>query len=755
MLLAGDQYRAGIGLTTILPDFDFETFSEAGLDFDTSTGKWSALEGLSSQARGLNGCGARNYVQHPSFRILSLAWDLKDGKGRRWWRPDDPTAPIRPVHDINELLNYVAAGGLLEAFNSLFEWTVWNYHGVPCLGWPTLTLEQLRCCMAKSKASGYPPNLDDATKVLQCLVTKDPAGKALIRKLTMPRNWTKRDQSVRVTPASDPEAFDKFYSYNGTDIEAEGEASSKLPDLTPHELEVWLMDQRINSRGMRLNRKAITDLIAIVVQARIRDFARLKWLTNGAVEESTEVAATLRWMSTHGVHLDKLDEDTLEEAVKRTDYPPVVQEVLKIRQRHAFGSVNKLWKMKAQMTWENRVHDQYSYYGAHTSLWNGRIIQPANLYSGAFKKPAEATAALEVCAAQSLELVEFTYGPGSAWALSGRDPMDALEVVASLLRSMIEAAPGYRFISADFSAIQAVVLAAMFGEEWRLEVFRTHGKIYERTASDIGGVPFQEILDYRVKHKKHHPHRQDFGKLGELSGGFAAWIGGWKQFGADKVMTDEQIKRAILAWRAASPNIVEGWGGQTRGKFTDNERPELYGLEGAAIAAVLEPGKAFSFRGIVYQMFEDCLYCVPPSGGFIRYHSPRLERSSRAYASPWELEFTYMGWNTNAKKGPPNQWCRMKAYGGIFTQNVDSHMSREVQAHCMLALERNGYPIVMHTHDENVAEVLKGYGSVPHYMGVMRETVLALPWAYTPDGRPWPIKIPDAWECDFYGKWED
>lgn len=755
MFLAGQQFRAGIGLTTVLPDFDYETYSEGGLEFDPNTGKWSALPGLSGQQRGLPGCGARNYVQHPSFIILSLAWDLKDGKGRRWWRPDDPHAPIRPVHDPRELQNYVARGGILEAFNSGFEWTVWNFHCVPKLGWPPLPLEQLRCAMAKGKASGMPPSLDDATKVTKCVIQKDPEGKALIRKLTMPRNWTKKDQSVRITPAMDPEAFDKFYSYNGTDIAAEAEFSLKVPDLTDHELEVWLMDQRINMRGMRLNRKAIADCIAIVEQARARDFARLKVLTNGAVQESTEVAATLRWLAHHGVHYDALDEDTLDEACERTDLPPAVAEVLRIRQKHAFGSVNKLWKMQAQMTWENRVHDQYSYYGAHTSLWNGRIIQPANLYSGAFKKPAEALAALEVVATRSLEYVEFMYGPGSPWATSGHDPMDALEVIASLLRSMIEAAPGHRFISADFSAIQAVVLAAMFGEEWRLEVFRTHGKIYERTASDIGGVPFEDILAYRKANGKHHPHRQMYGKLGELSGGFGAWIAGWKQFGAGKIMTDDQIKKAILSWRAASPNVVEGWGGQTRDKFTPAERPQLYGLEGAAIAAVLEPGTCYDFRNIKYQMFEDVLYCVPPSGGFIRYHSPQLQRSQRPYASPWELEFSYMGWNTNAKKGKPNSWERMKGYGGIFTQNVDSHMSREVQAYCMLALERNDYPIVMHTHDENVAEVINSYGNVPHYMGIMRDTVAALPWAYTPDGLPWPIKIPDAWEAPFYGKWED
>lgn len=761
MYLAGQQFRAEIGVTTVLPGFDFETYSEAGLVFSPEDERWKPLPGLGGQQRGLKGCGVRNYVQHPSFRILSLAWDLKDGKGKRWWRPPEMTdlfpATQIPHYTIpHDLFAHIQAGGLLEAVNSGFEWQVWNFHCVPVLGWPEIKIEQMRCVAAKCKASAKPPGLAAAGEVVGADPghLKDPKGKALITKLTMPRNPTKKDKRTRWTPESAPADFEKFYAYNIQDVVAQDAVSLKVPDLTPRELRIWLMDQRINARGMGINSRATEACIVILEQAQQREWGRLRELTNGQVSKHSEVAETLRWLGSRGIHLYNLDEDTVEEALERKDYPADVLEVIRIRQRMAFGSVNKLYKLRAQTTAYGRLHDQYSYHGAHTGLWNGIEVQPANLYSGIFNKPEEAQRALDAIMVGSLEWVEYCF-PGN----------DALEIVASCLRSLICAPPGSRLISADFTAIQAVVLAALAGEEWRLEVFRTHGKIYEATASKITGIPLQELLDYpKLNGGKKHPLRQSHGKIPELSAGFGSWIGGWKQFGAGEYFTDDEIKQAILKWRADSPAVVELWGGQTRSKFSRDpqnpERPELYGLEGKAIAAVLgadangsgRPGECHSYRGISYQCFEDILYCTMPSGGMLRYHAPRLQRSERNYASPWELEMTYEGWNTNAKKGRPNTWERMKLYGGVQTQNVDAHESREIQADCLLALEENGYPIVMHTHDEGVAEVVDGYGSKEHYTQVARDSFPS--WAKTPDGKRWPVQLPTAWECEFYGKWE-
>jgi DNA polymerase len=305
-------------------------------------------------------------------------------------------------------------------------------------------------------------------------------------------------------------------------------------------------------------------------------------------------------------------------------------------------------------------------------------------------------------------------------------------------------------MGSDFSAIQAVVLAALAGEEWRLDVFRTHGKIYEMSAAKLSGIPFEEICNYvdpATGKKAKHPMRQTHGKVGELASGFAGWIPAWKRFGADEFMSsDEEIKQAILAWRRESPMVVEYWGGQTRDRFDRHrERPELYGLEGAAISAVMNPGTCYRYRQCAYQMHEDALYYCGPSGTFMTYHTPRLRPSTREWARPWEQELTYMGWDSQAG------WSEQRLYGGVLAQNSDSHESREIQAEKLVRLEDAGYDPVMHTHDEDVCEVPDGYGSLTEYLALTR---IMPEWARTPDGRPWPIKVPDAWSGYRFGKWE-
>ena len=743
---------------------DFETYSEAGYRWDDDTQKWRSPIGFANAKRGIEVVGTHNYVNHPTFRPLSLCYDLHTGTGVQRWIPPDDLQPIDvvaigpppghaqhsptdhgPYADARHpwaLLKYIENGGMIEAHYVGFEHTVWEWC-VANWGWPEWPLSQQLCSAAKARASAYPGALDPLCVVLDVDEKKDPAGKRLIRKLTVPRNPTKKNKALRWVPATAPEDFEQFYQYNEQDVRSEAAASARIPDLTPHEREVWELDQTINRRGMAIDRAGVENCIAIVEQATERARRELYTLTQGAVQAHTEVAATLRWFAYRGFHLHELDEDTVSESLKRTDLAPDIRRVLEIRKALSFGSVKKLYAMREQTSADGRLRDQYIYHGAHTSLWNGRGVQPANLprpFDARFESPAEVEKALRVIACRSIELLELEY-----------PTLEPLEVVASCLRSLIVASPGHRLISADYTAIQAVVTSALAGEEWRLEVFRTHGKIYETMASQLTGKPLDYYVNYKREHGHHHDDRQTYGKIPVLSADFGAWINGWKRFGADKVIGDDDaIKRLILQTRAKIPNIVELWGGQTRDKFQYSERQELYGLEGAAVCALLEPGRAFEYRGIVYQKHGDALYCRPPSGGFITYHNADLYPSTRPYARPWEYEISYEGWNSNPAKGAPG-WRTMNLYGGVQTQNVVSHESREIQALALLRIERSGYPLVMHTHDENVTEVpLNSEHSIAEHTRLTAE----LPsWAVTPDGRPWPIQVPESWECSRYGKW--
>lgn len=736
----GDLFLAGAGVATVIADGDFETYSEAGFIWDEGEKKWKSPEGIAKTKRkGLGVVGLHNYVTHPTFEVLCFWYDLKDGLGRRFWRP----GMLNP----EDLFAHVRAGKLLEAWNVGFERKVWNHYLRPKMGWPEVAEGQWRCAMAKARQQAYPGSLEESAPAIGSPEHKDPRGEKLINKLTVPCKPTKKNPAKRWTPITAPQDFADLYAYGEQDIVTEAAVSIRVPDLSPRELEIWQVDQRINERGMYIDRVGVDNCLAIVTQATERGNAELRVITNGAVDAVSKVADTIRWLRSQGVHPDddKLDEDAVE-ALLLLDLPDAAKRALKLRQTLSFGSVKKLWGMKYQTAADGRLRDQYAYHAAHTSLWNGQSVQVANLYKGKLDKPEKVENALAAIASRSLDYVEALHGNG-------------MEVVADCLRSMIIAAPGCDLIAADYSAIQAVVLACLAGEQWRIKVFQTHGKIYEASIAEMTGTPLDVILGHKKLHGSHHPLRA-LGKLAELSAGFASWIGGWKKFGAgDYYEDDAAIKQAILAWRRASPMVVEFWGGQTRNKFgrdvdgrRANEHKELYGLEGAAIQAVENPGQCFGYRGVRYMTKGDALYCQPPTNGDpLIYHSPRLAPSERQYASPWEVELSYMGWNSNQAKGRGG-WVRMKLYGGVQTQNVVAKCSREVQADTLVKLEKTGlYLPVMHTHDEQVTEVPEGAGSEAEYLGIANQ----LPdWARFGDGTYWPIKAPGAERTKRYGKWE-
>lgn len=769
-LAAGTVLFAGAGTATVLPDLDFETYSEGGFLWDDAAGKWTKPppfnQGSKTNKKGLGIVGAARYTEHPSAEVLSLAYDLKGWNGywgRKWWRPGDPP-PL-------DLFEYIAAGGFIEAHNSGFEGWVWRNICVPKYGWPPLPQRQQRCSMAKARAHALPGALDDLSNVLQLTHRKNPDGKRLLDKFSIPRNPTKTDPRRRVELWQEPEDAVKLYTYNGDDIAAEAEASSRIPDLSPDELEVWLCDQEINTRGVAVDTPAIENCVAIIEQAYERYNAELVTLTGGVVERASQLERLKGWLAGFGVHMQSMDEDAITEALKDEWMPIPAWRALTIRQLVGAASVKKLYALRNQTTNAGRVHDLFLYHVGRTGRFAGADAQPQNLpksgpdlffcdtckkFHGAHthvcpwcaaihsptKKKLEWTGtavedALEIIATRSLDLVEMFFG-------------DAVKLVSGCVRGLLVAGPGKDFICSDYSAIEAVVLAALAGEEWRLEVFRTHGKIYEASASKITGIPFADFETYKKETGQHRPERGKIGKVAELASGYQGWVGAWKNFGADAFFSDDEIKKHVLAWRAESPAIVEFWGGQERNKFDNNNYyRELYGLEGAAISAVMNPGQLFTVhanhpdsRPVSYFVYDDVLYCRLPSGRLLTYHRPRLTPSSRPYQEGnWTLSF--MTWNSNPKMGAAG-WVRMETYGGKLTENVVQAVSRDILAYALVNLARAGYPIVLHVHDEIVAEVEKEWGSVEEFERIMG----TLPaWCSS-----WPVKAAGGWRGLRYRK---
>ena len=701
---------------------DFETYSEAGYVYNKTARKWEGL--LNANKKGISAVGAAVYAKHPSTRILSLAFRMTNGH-THLWTPDQngPFSRPLPDHLFYELENPDVA---IEAWNVNFERWIWEEVAVKRYGFPSVPHTKWRCAMAKSRAYALPGSLAECGKVLNTKIQKDKEGTRLLNKFSVPRNPTIKDSRLRITPHDDITDAALLYKYNTQDVAAEIEISQRVPDLSSFELKFWQCDQAINHRGVQIDVLNVLNCISIIEQAHDKYNKELTILTNGAVKKASEIARIRKWALSLGVETISLDEEHIEQLLKNPLLLPQIRRVLEIRQLIGSAAVKKLYAMLNQCTREGRLHDLFVYHSARTGRAAGMGVQPQNLPRG--EEGFDVDAALEVISTGSIYRVESTYG-------------NATTAVSNCLRGMFIAKPGYELISSDYSAIEAVVLAELAGEEWRREVFRTHGKIYEMSASKITGIPLEEILaGYDPITKKHHPLRK-LGKVAELGSGFGGSIMGWKAFGADKFLNDEEIKRSVIAWRNASPAIVEFWGGQNTGSSVN-----YYGVEGAAIEAVLYPGTAYyaasshEISMIRFIVENGILYCTPPSGRKLTYHNPGLELSTRR---PGTYELSYEGWNTNPKNGKPG-WIRQSTYGPKLVENIVQAVARDILAHAIVNLEAAGYPIVLHVHDEIVAEVPRGTKSLEEFERIM-STMPA--WA-----KDWPVVARGGWVGHRYCK---
>lgn len=725
-LPAGFTTEAGIGRATALPDMDFESYSEAGLRLVGN--RWKTLPDASK--RGIAAVGAAAYCEHPSTEVLSLAYNLKDGKGERLWTPGMP-----PPQD---LFDHLAKGGLIEAWNSSFEFHLWNQVCHKRMGWPALPFTQLRDATAKSRAHSLPGELGAVGKILGIKDLKIADGKRLIKKFSVPRNPTKNNPATRTRPEDDLVDAQNLYNYNIGDIRAEAAISIALPDLSASELSIWLLDQEINFRGCAIDTKALDNCIEIIRQAYGKYLEELNTITGGTVKSSGETAKIIGWLAGRGVQLPNLQAETVSKALK-TVTDPQAKRVLGIRESLSAASVKKLYAIKRRLTSDGRLKDLFAYCGAdRTGRFAGRGPQPQNLPNSGpdvllcacgrhyapknqcpwcgrrVGEPAEwgigaVEDALEVIALNDLNTVEHYFG-------------DAIAAVAGCIRGLFCAAPGHDLICSDYSAIEAVVLACLAGEQWRIDVFNSHGRIYEMSASKISGVPFEEFLRHKKETGDHHPLRKKIGKVAELASGYQGGLGAWKNFGADKHLTEPEIKEAIRAWRNESPAIVSFW----------------HGLESAALQAVQNPGQCFEYRGIGYGVKDNVLYCRLLSGRTLAYHSPILIPD----VTPWGkevLKITYAG-----RDSTTNAWVRLETYGGKLTENVVQAVSRDILTHAMLNTNAAGYPTVLHVHDELVAEVPHGVGTVEEFENIMA----TLPeWA-----KDWPIRAAGGWVGKRYRK---
>jgi len=634
----------------------------------------------------LKKCGVYAYAESPDFEILLLAYAFDD-------------EPVEIVDLANGgLIPDVVLGALTDmnviktAFNANFERTCLAKQ----LNTPTPP-EQWRCSQAHALTLGLPASLDGVAKCLKLPQQKMSEGKNLIRYFSMPCKPTKaNDGRTRNLPEHDPEKWEMFKAYCQQDVEVERSIRERLENhLTPEqELKLWYLDQSINDHGVRVDMGLVENAIRCdeMYQKKLMDEAT--HLTG--LDNPNSVAQLKGWLQDkHGIQVDSLSKAKVEELLRETDNP-TVKRVLELRQDMSKTSIRKYEAMDRAVCSDGRVRGLLQYHGASTGRWAGRLVQIHNLPRNNMSDLNLARRLLSSRDYVALELL-FDSVP---------------DVLSQLIRTAIIPSPGHRFIVSDFSAIEARIIAWLAGEQWVVDAFKGHGKIYEMTASKMFGVSLEHI----VRGRPEYEFRQK-GKVAVLACGYQGSVGALKAMGALNMgLSEEELPDIVAAWRKSNPNIVKLW----------------RDVEAGALAAVKERIPVKMQYGLTFHYKNGVLFIRLPSGRNLVYVRPRIMLDEHFNKYGLTFEGIELG-----------KWRRIRTYGGKLVENIVQGIARDCLAESLLRLTAAGYKIAFHVHDEVVLDVPCGSGSLEEVAEIMSQDI---DWA---PGLPMGA---DGFESDYYRK---
>lgn len=601
-------------------------------------------------------CGVHRYAASEQFEILLFAYSLND----------EPTQIIdlasgEKIPD--RIMEYLTDDSVIKtAYNAAFERNCINrFFGL------SLKPEGWRCTLVQASMLSLPLSLEGVGEALNLDKKKMSEGKDLIRYFCMPCKPTKANGGrTRNLPSDAPEKWELFKTYCIRDVDVEKQIRNKLLKfpIPDREQELYCMDQRINDRGIMVDQELIGH--AVACDLLYKETVTKKAYEISGLENPNSVSQLKDWLNEKGIEVDSLAKAAVEELVENTQGD--VAEMMKLRLAMSKTSVKKYEAMERSVCPDGRVHGLLQFYGANrTGRWAGRLVQIHNL-------PQNHMEDLEL--ARSLvkegryDLVELLYD-------------STPDVLSELIRTAFVAKPGCRFIVSDFSAIEARVMGYLAGEGWVMEEFRGAGKIYEQTASKMFHIPIEEIT-------KGSPYRAR-GKVASLACQYGGAEGALISMGALNFVEEEELKGLVQSWRTANPHIVNYW----------------YEIDGAVKAAVKE--RKMTKVGMVTVYYQSGMLKIAlPSGRVLSYVRPRMTVNRFGSESA-----SYEGIGTNRK------WTRIESYGAKFCENIVQATARDVLAEAMLRLEKKGFDIVCHIHDEVVLEVPEGISSVEEVNGIM------------------------------------
>jgi DNA polymerase len=635
----------------------------------------------------LGKCGVYRYADSPNFEILLFAYSINESAVELI---DLASGEELPQFIIDALLDDDV---IKTAFNAQFERVCLMKHLSQTLGRSVyLDPSSWLCSEVEAAMLGLPLNLDGVGKVLNLHEQKMAEGKALIRYFCMPCKATAANGGrTRNMPTDAPEKWELFKEYNIRDVEVELAIREKLEDypIPDKEQAYYVLDQKINDRGLLVDMKLVEEAISCDRQFTVAATERAYELTG--LENPNSVSQLKDWLKERGIEVESLSKKAVKDLVEETEGE--VEEALKLRLLMAKTSVKKYEAIERAVSSDGRVHGLFQFYGANrTGRWAGRLVQFQNLPQNHLK---DLKLARDLVKESRFEDIELLFG-------------NTPNVLSELIRTAFIPEKNHRFIVADFSAIEARVISWLAGEKWRLEVFASHGKIYEAAASMMFHVPIEEITKGSSLRQK--------GKVSELACGYGGGVGALKAMGALEMGVEEhELQGLIDNWRNANPRIVNFW----------------WEVDKVAITAVKERSKT-STHGINFTYRSGMLFVTLPSGRNLVYVKPKLMINKFGREG-----LTYEG------IGATKKWERLETYGPKIVENIVQATSRDLLAEGMLRLDRKGYKVISHVHDEVICEVPIGEGSIEEVCSIISEQPS---WA-----KGLPLKA-DGYECDFYMK---
>lgn len=633
--------------------------------------------------------GVYPYADHDGFELLLFGYSIDGG-------------PVEVVDLANgdQLPDKVLAA-LVDplvvkwAFNAAFEriclssWLARQYPELMA-GRRFLNPAQWRCTMVWSAYLGLPMSLEQVATVLDLPVRKDSAGKKLIRQFCTPGTPSVFNLGgMRNPPASDPDGWEQFISYNRRDVEVELAIHDRLADfpLPASEWDTYALDQTVNDTGIRLDRVLVDHAVACDRQHRATTLARAQELTG--LENPNSPIQLKDWLAAHGAPLQSLTKDEVSAALDTATGQ--VREVLQLRGELAKSSVKKYEAMQHVAGRDGRGRGFLQFYGAgRTGRFAGRLVQVQNLPRNYLPDLAEARSLVRT---GDFEAVELLYD-------------SVPDTLSQLIRTAFIPADGHRFVVADFSAIEARVIAWLAGEATTLEAFRDGKDLYCETASRMFGVPVD-------KHGVNSGLRQK-GKIAVLACGYQGGVGALKAMGALRMgLAESELQPLVDAWRAANPSVVQLWAD----------------INAAAIETI-STRQPTGVGALTFTVESGIMFVRLPSGRRLAYVKPKLGENRFGGTS-----ITHEGITTGRK------WGQLETYGGKLTENIVQAVARDLLTFGMHQVDRAGHRIVMHVHDEIVVETATAtVDEICKLMSTAPDWAAGLPLAA------------DGYVCDFYMK---